>query len=360
MKKILIIEDEPTLRDEIGEILKLEGYNVLLAENGKVGLIKTLNNMPDVILCDIMMPVMNGTEVLTKLRSDKNTRMIQFVFMTALADRKDLRTGMELGADDYLTKPFTRIELLNTISTRLEKINVIEEKLEEDMDQLKHSIISYMPHELRSPLNGIIGLGSFLEENAGTLEAKEIKEMGRMIYESGDLLLSTISKYLIYIKLTTTPPLFSSFVELKGTAELVSTIVKESANNFFRLSELVMNIEEITLIASIDTFSILIKELTDNAFKFSDQGTNVTVSFLKKNGMAEFSVHNYGRVFPEGSIEKIGAFVQFDRQKYEQQGSGFGLVISKKIIDLLKGAISIDSSSENGTTITVTFPLSAL
>lgn len=355
MKKILIIEDEAALKDEIGDILKHEGFNVLTAENGKFGLLMAQKHNPDLILCDIMMPVMSGIEVLSSLRADKETRMIQFVFMTALADRKDLRTGMELGADDYLTKPFTRGELLKTISTRLEKNEAIDNKLEEDLDQLRKSVISYIPHELRSPLNGIIGLGSYLKDSEEDLGLQEINEIGRIIYESGNNLLSTISKYLIYISLEAKPESFSLLNEVTGTSDIITSLGNETANNYNRINDLVCQNEEITISASVDSFSIIVKELIENAFKFSDPGKPVTVTFVKKNGQAELSVHNTGRAFPEGSIHKIGAFNQFERNKYEQQGSGLGLIITKKIVALINGRLSIESNITDGTTITVYF-----
>jgi len=356
MEKILVIDDESDLREEIREILTIEGYKVILAKNGNEGLDLALSHRPDLILCDIMMPGMDGNKLLEKLRSDSNASLTQFVFITALADKEDIRKGMKLGADDYLTKPFTRDELLKTIQMRLKKVIAIENRLQKEMDHLRKAVISYVPHELRTPLNGILGLASYLCENSADIDAKEIREIGNSINESGLALYSTLSKYQIYIQLITRPSLISSSDELNVASEIISAIGNETANRYNRQCDLEMNIEDISLFASVEEFSIIINELFDNAFKFSESGTPVSAAFSKKEGVAEFLIHNSGMVFPEGSIDKIGAFVQFDRPKHEKTGSGLGLIITKKIAELKNGFLNITSTIENGTAVTVSLP----
>lgn len=121
MIKILIIEDNDSIRENISEILDLSGYKVFAAANGKTGVELALKNEPDVILCDIMMPEMDGYGVLYILSKTPKTQNIPFIFLTAKAERTDIRKGMELGADDYLTKPFDDAELLRAIECRIKK-----------------------------------------------------------------------------------------------------------------------------------------------------------------------------------------------------------------------------------------------
>jgi CheY-like chemotaxis protein len=358
MKKILVVEDESDLREEIRDELTIAGYEVIVAKDGNEGLDYALSHKPDLVLCDIMMPGMDGNQLLEKLRYDSNANLIQFVFITALADREDIRKGMKLGADDYLTKPFTRDELLDTIHSRLSKLITIENKLQKEMNHLRKEIIDYVPHELRTPLNGILGLASYLSIiDAADIDAEKIREAGNLINESGQVLYSTLSKYLLYIQLITKPSLISSSDELNTASEIISAIGNETAKRYKRPDDLKMNIEDITLFASVSEFSIIINELLDNAFKFSESGTFVSATFLKKDSAAEFSVHNYGIVFPEGSIDKIGAFVQFERPRHEIMGSGLGLIIVKMIAGLKNGLLSISGNVENGTTVTVSLPV---
>jgi len=128
MKKILVIEDDRVIRENILKLLKAEGFDVTGAENGAQGLNAAVSNLPDVILCDVMMPQLDGYGVLVALRSHPVTATVPFVFLTGKADRSQVRQGMELGADDYLTKPFTKAELVGAISSRLKKQAALAEQ----------------------------------------------------------------------------------------------------------------------------------------------------------------------------------------------------------------------------------------
>ena len=128
MKKILVIEDEQVIRENILKLLKAEGFDVTGAENGSQGLYAAVSNLPDVIICDVMMPELDGYGVLMALRSNPVTATVPFVFLTGKADRSEMRQGMELGADDYLTKPFSKAELVGAISSRLKKQEAFAEQ----------------------------------------------------------------------------------------------------------------------------------------------------------------------------------------------------------------------------------------
>ena len=139
MKKILLIEDNDEIRENTAEILELSNYKVITAENGKRGVELAMGNKPDLIVCDIMMPVLDGYGVLMTLQKNTDTQNIPFIFLTAKAERNDFRKGMELGADDYITKPFEGSELLNAIESRLRKTDLLKQELQtgvEGVDQL--------------------------------------------------------------------------------------------------------------------------------------------------------------------------------------------------------------------------------
>jgi CheY-like chemotaxis protein/CRP-like cAMP-binding protein len=125
MKSILVIDDNADIRDNTAEILELGGYKVFTAENGKRGVDTALKEKPDVIVCDIMMPELDGYGVLHLVRKNADTQHIPFIFLTAKTERSDFRKGMEMGADDYITKPFDDIELLNAIEIRMKKAEIL-------------------------------------------------------------------------------------------------------------------------------------------------------------------------------------------------------------------------------------------
>lgn len=133
MKKILLIEDNDDIRTNTAEILELAEYDVITAENGKVGVERAVHENPDLIICDIMMPVLDGYGVLHLLHKNPKMQNIPFIFLTAKTERSDFRKGMELGADDYITKPFNGSELLNAVESRLKKAAYFNEQQEQLM-----------------------------------------------------------------------------------------------------------------------------------------------------------------------------------------------------------------------------------
>jgi CRP/FNR family cyclic AMP-dependent transcriptional regulator len=138
MKTILLIEDNDDIRDNTAEILELANYKVIVAENGKVGVEKAIEYSPDLIICDIMMPVLDGYGVLHAVHKNDAIKNTPFIFLTAKTERGDLRKGMELGADDYIMKPFDGTELLNAVDSRLKKFDLLKHDLSEGIEGLKN------------------------------------------------------------------------------------------------------------------------------------------------------------------------------------------------------------------------------
>ena len=137
MTKILIVEDELFVRENIVDLLEAEDFEVFSTENGILGILWAQENLPDLIICDVMMPEINGHEVIEEIRKLPETALTPFIFLTAMSDKDDIRQGMELGADDYLTKPFTRNELLSAISSRLLKHAKVMEQYNEEHQKVE-------------------------------------------------------------------------------------------------------------------------------------------------------------------------------------------------------------------------------
>ncbi|MUL38596.1 response regulator transcription factor [Gloeocapsopsis dulcis] len=150
MKKILVIEDEPPVRANIVDLLEFEDFEVVSAENGFLGALWAQEHLPDLIICDVMMPEINGYEVLHALHQDPMTATIPFIFLTAMADKADIRHGIEQGADDYLTKPFSADELLGAIATRLAKHETVMQQYNQEhqrtiaLQQQLHELEQYI------------------------------------------------------------------------------------------------------------------------------------------------------------------------------------------------------------------------
>ncbi len=180
MKKIIVIEDNREVRENLVELLTLSGYDVMEAENGKVGIKRILSSPPDLILCDVMMPELDGFGVLKILNSNSDLMPIPLMFLTAKADKADLRKGMGLGADDYITKPYDDVELLEAIEVRLKKNEKTRNKNEKDTG------LKSFHNEVQAK-----------EELLHLIENREIRRYQKrdIIYES-----EQFPKWLFYIK----------------------------------------------------------------------------------------------------------------------------------------------------------------
>jgi Response regulators consisting of a CheY-like receiver domain and a winged-helix DNA-binding domain len=363
MKKILVVEDAQSLRKDILEMLGFEGFEAIGAENGLVGVDKALREMPDLIICDIMMPGLDGYGVLEQLRRDDRTAAIPFIFLTARNDRVDVRQGMELGADDYLTKPFTASELLATVHARLEKHAVLTEIAERRLDDLRGNIIMALPHELRTPLNVILGFSDLLMTDAQTMDSHRIVEMARHINNSAMRLYRLIENFITYAhtELMQTDQrqielLRSGFTLMPNIS--IANHVLSKVRQYERESDLVLNIEEVEAIGISEEYvKKIIEELIDNACKFSLAGSPLEVTGSVQGDWYVLCIKDAGRGMSQEQINSVGAYMQFERRLYEQQGSGLGLVISKRLIELHGGQMTITSEPKQGTRVCAALPL---
>ncbi len=361
MFTVLVIEDESLLLEEVLEWLQYEGYNAIGAPNGIIGTEMALKQHPDVILSDIMMPHKDGYRVLLDIRTNPDTALTPFIFMSAKADRFDIRSGMELGADDYITKPFSREELLGTIRTRLNKQTLIEDKTEKALEELRRSIAYLLPHELRTPLVSIIGYGELLSLDASILSASKIQEMGLSIVESGNRLHHLIENYLLYAQIELLRSDRRQLEHLReerldNPQQVIKYVTLYMAERAKRVSDIRFDLAPDTRIhVSHDSLKKILEEVLGNAFKFSKPGSPVELISVATGDVFTLQITDHGRGMTTDQVRKLGAYLQFDRRFHEQQGSGLGLTIANSLIDLHGGRMEIMSEHKVGTQITIAF-----
>ncbi len=362
MTKILVIEDEEDIRVNVLEVLEFEGFESIGAENGRIGVELAKKHIPDLIICDISMPELGGYDVLSELRDEPLTAIIPLIFLTAKSENKDVRKGMKLGADDYLTKPFEIDDLLSAIRVRLEKHAILSKQVFQKIEDLSLHLSYSLPHELRTPLTGIISFAQLLiefgEEMAQTPE--EIIQIGQSIFESALRLHRLTENYLLYaeLKLIEHQPDKLQRQQrhtLVAIDEVVEPIARKKAREFQRQDDVVLNLDHTVFQFSESGMQKLVTEILDNAFKFSNKGTPVDISIRVINNQAVLSVTNHGRGMTKEQLTNIGAYRQFDRDQYEQQGSGLGLTIACLLAQLHGANITIDSVPNDKTTITCIF-----
>src|ERR1041385_5805067 len=252
MKKILVIDDEEWLREMMRMALSQRGFEVVEAENGATGIELARRELPDLILCDVNMEKVDAYITLSSLRGEPVTASIPFILMTGLADQAGMRHGMELGADDYLPKPFTIEALYAAVDARLKKANAVREEAERKLADLRDNLSMMLPHELRTPLNGILAYGEILVADAATISAKDIAEMGQVIYDSGKRLERLIENFLIYaqLELLNSDPQYLQTLLRKQTpqpAPLIEQHAREQAELAKRPQDLELELSNVPL-----------------------------------------------------------------------------------------------------------------
>jgi two-component system sensor histidine kinase/response regulator len=362
MKKILVIDDEEWLREMMQLALRQRGFEVIEAENGASGIEMARKELPDLILCDVNMEKVDGYLTLSSLRSEPSTASIPFILMTGLADQAGMRHGMELGADDYLPKPFTIEALYAAVDARLKKVNVVRQEAERKLADLRENLSMMLPHELRTPLNGILAYGEMLVADAASLPPDEIAEMGQVIYDSGRRLERLIENFLIYAQLellSSDPQKLHSLLrsQTAAAAGVIEQRARNQAESANRTADLALELSDVPVPISEEYLAKIVDELVQNAFKFSQPASPVCVALTNNSpDTVTLTVTDNGRGLSTEHIAKIGAYMQFDRKMHEQQGLGLGLTICKRLTELHGGTLTIQSEQGASTVVTVRLP----
>jgi signal transduction histidine kinase len=361
-RKVLVIDDSAELRMIIQETLGLFGVDAMIAEDGDSGVQMSREHIPDLIICDINMPGLDGYGTLKAMREHEATATIPFVFLSGSVDRIAIRKGMELGADDYLTKPFTPKELMAAVNARLEKQDEIQRISNQKLDELRGNLTMALPHELRTPLNGIMGLAHLMMEDYREMPPEEVLESARFIHESALRLHRLIENFLVYSQIELMAHESKTLALADGiTPVIVQDVMSKQcrtvASKHKREGDLSLVVEDACLLVPAENLTKIVEEIVDNAFKFSKPGQRVGVTAHPVNGEFQLTVSDHGRGMRADQVTKIGPHIQFDRQTYEQQGAGLGLFIAKRITELLGGRIQIESKEGVGTTVTITFAM---
>jgi len=364
VKKILVIDDDTAVMALTTKTLQTRGFQTVTAEDGVAGLQMAKKHLPDLIICDIQMPQLNGYETLAALRQDPVTAAIPFIFLTGLADRKQIRQGMGLGADDYLTKPFSVQDLMAAVNARLEKQAAIQHRSEKKLEDLRGNIGMALPHELLTPLNGILGFASLMMDEGVVLEPQEIRDFGQSIQVSALRLHRLIENFIIYseIELAKSDPQRIEQLrqsERTFTKEVITSVAGEKAAAAGRQNDLSVEAEKACVAMAVSYFKKIVEELVDNAFKFSRRGTPVRIVSAASNNRMTLSISDRGRGMTAQQIADMGAHMQFERRFYEQQGVGLGLIIARRLLELHGGDLLIESTPGEQTTVQLVLPLAA-
>lgn len=365
MTKILVIEDEDMLRAEVVEWLTLEDYEVFNAKDGVAGLESAFRDLPDLIVCDIMMPRLDGYGVLLEMRSNPITTAIPFIFTTAKARPKDIRQGMILGADDYLTKPFERIDLLNAIRSRLEKQALVERNHQHDVEQLqitlyqeqeqhrlKAKMVAMFSHDFRNPLASIMSSISLLRDYADRMD-----EQRRLLYlNRSEAAVHQLIQMLDDMLLLSQMEANSLSLELESlnVGQFFEGIVDEFRIIYSETHTLQYESHFANLLMT-DTRLLrqIASNLISNAIKYSPRGGEVRIELHNDGEQFILTVQDQGIGISEADQARLFKTFQRGSNVSDIRGTGLGLAIVKQAVDLLGASVQLESQLEVGTTVTV-------
>lgn len=360
MARILVVEDEKTQRLMIMTTLKAHGFEAIGAENGAEGIELARLHAPDLILSDIHMEQGDGYSMLSAIRNDQATATIPVIFITGMADLQVMRRSMQLGADDFIPKPFSQDELLAAIKTRLDKQQQVSTQASKKLEELRASMSITVPHEMRTPLNGILGYSDIMRRQFDDLEPLEVGRMAERIYKNAKRLERLVENYLLYAQMEIQKDLHKRAdlfdAETPHAEKTLESIAVQKAGDFGRAADLEMQLTAGQVSVSPKYFAKVAEELIDNAFRYSKTGTPVLVHAENVNSLFSFTVTDYGRGMTQEQLSQIGAFVQFERETYEQQGQGLGLTVARRLVELHGGTMTIESEYGHNTSVCVSLP----
>jgi two-component system, sensor histidine kinase and response regulator len=366
MAKILVIEDEIDLRENLLDLLEAEGFNAIGAANGYIGVRLAQELNPDLIICDVMMPELDGHGVLTALRQNTATAFIPFIFLTAKGTGEDFRTGLRLGADDYLTKPYKQAELIEAVQTRLAKqaaiqsfqqatVQQMQQKIEElqQSNLLKDDFLSIASHELRGPMTNI-KLAIQVLQNMSRDERQQRylnllqAECSREIALLNDLL------DLQSLEAANNSPK----PELTDLQESLPLIIKPfEVRTVERQQQLKVEIGSDLSWFSTDPSDLrrIMNELLNNACKYTAPGGEIHIK-IQGHDRLQIIVGNAAEIPADDLAHLFERFYRVSSlDRWQQGGTGLGLALVKKLVERLSGSINV-RSSQGWTEFTVHLP----
>lgn len=361
---ILLVASNSRYCQEARQFFTQSNYELTIAENQNLALNSIRKIDFALIICFLQAPSLNGFTLLQELQADPQTAKIPFIFLGDKFNHQKYRKAREMGADDILFLPYSLMDLQKAIAVKLQKSQALLQESQQELEQLRHSITTFLPHEMRTALTGIIAASELLFRNQHTLEPLIIKEMLHCINLSGKRLCNLIHNFLLYSELQSIACDAEKIADLRDdrTSDVKKAIaftVLEQSKKYSRQADLILDLEDASLQIGSSSLTKLVTELIDNACKFSPCGTPIKITSKIEDNRFILAIVDCGRGMTTEQIANIGLGVQFDRLIYEQQGFGLGLVISQGLAKLHGGNLSIDSTVNQKTNISVTLPIAA-
>jgi two-component system, sensor histidine kinase and response regulator len=337
METILLIDDEELIAESISELLTINGYSVIIANNGRDGILKALFHNPDLILVDVMMPIIDGYETVKLLRKNPTFNFTPIIFMSAKAKLEDQRLGFDIGAEDYLIKPVTSKILLEGIRNKLDKFKKIKENNKVSTGLSAHNVYFKAMHEVNTALGGILGSVQILEDFITDLEDSKKIEIIKNIRVSALRVKRIFDNNQWLEKITKNSIILEDkYKEEFSISLLIENILfdlkDEIVNKNFKF-ETNLNNTRFKLHKAI--ISKIISELLSNSIKFSKPNSTIKILGTIENDSYSLTIEDGTEGFNQLPDVNELLFKQYKREVHEQQGLGLGLYIALSLIKIL-------------------------
>lgn len=361
---ILIVEDSADLNGALCDILESYGYRVQGALNGFEALERLRDGRPDVILCDIMMPGMDGYTLLQHTRSDVHLRTLPFIFLTARSSSSEQRRAKEIGIDDYLTKPVDSGDLVVAIENALNRRRMMEEDAQHKLDELRHRIVGLLQHEFRTPLTFVLGYAELLANTTPTnLNWDELRLAASAILDGGHRLQALIESFLLLAALQNRT-LDSGELECLDAVKLWHDLAEEftPAATAAGLQLQVLAPADLTCVTADE---YLVKEslrrLLDNAVRYRrPQSCCIRLSVVTLLPYVGLRIEDDGYGMRKETVDDIlHPFEPADRNEHVGAGAGLSLALVKHIVRMHGGQLQVESTYRQGSTFIIWLPAAA-
>lgn len=361
---ILIAEDQRDILENLSDYLEMRGYEVMQAENGKEAFAMAVERPPDLIISDLGMPIWDGHRLLHEIQRDPDLARIPFIILTAWADRGNMRKGLQDGAVDYITKPFTLAEIDEAVKSHLGRKQRMDHSVRNyAMSEVIPSILRYLPHELRTPMNGILAPSEMLLEMEPGDDVSDVAQLGEIINLSALRMLRVVDNISLFLSLQTKylPPA-NDFAASAPPRTHPVILLEQICREILSRHSFPQNLLRIQggispgRYVSNDMGKVF-EEVIDNACQFAAPGSEVVIKWRESGDKGSLTIVNEGPGMTTEQIERVSSFRQFERKKREHQGLGLGLFIAQQLALHHHAGIRIESSAEGPTRVSVEFPL---
>lgn len=359
---ILVVEDNIDLNMAICEILESYSFVAHSAKDGFEALTWLKSNKPDMILCDIMMPGMDGYTLLKHTRADTELRTLPFIFLTARTSVADQRLAKEIGIEDYLTKPVDSSDLIAAINNALRRRQIMQDEMQKQMNLLRDRIVAILQHEFRTPLTFVLGYSEYLlDVTKGNFNLDELRTSAAAILDGGRRLQQLIETFLLLAELQNRTLKPEDVLRVDAN-ELMRETLQESEKRLSEadlVGELQVAPEAISIYADSEMLREALRRLIDNAARYRRvQSKTVWLSVELATAYVGLRVRDEGRGIPPEMVERFATpFEQVDRDNRTEPGAGLSLSLIRHVAHLHGGTLEIESKYGQGSSFTLWLPI---